>query len=87
AWLVLPGGLGTLAEFAMSWDLAAIGVLEPRPLILYGEMWQAMMPTLSQHLLFSQSTPLPLLQLCTTPDEVLSALAGTLPSDAIEACE
>ncbi len=27
AWLALPGGLGTLAELAMSWDLLAIGVL------------------------------------------------------------
>jgi len=83
AWLVLPGGLGTLAEFAMSWDLAAIGVLETRPLIVYGEMWQTIVPTLSEHLLFSNTNPLPLLQLCTTPDEVMTALVGTPPSDAI----
>jgi hypothetical protein len=83
AWVVLPGGLGTLAEFAMSWDLAAIGVLESRPLIVYGDMWQAIIPTLSENLLFSKTNPMPLLQCCTTPEEVLAALAGTVHCDAV----
>ncbi len=76
AWLVLPGGLGTLAEFAMCWDMLAIGVLEPRPLIVYGEMWREILPVLEQSLRFSVGAPMTAIQLCRNSDEVLQALAG-----------
>ncbi len=76
AWLVLPGGLGTLAEFAMCWDMLAIGVLEPRPLIIYGEMWQNVLPVLEKSLRFSVGAPMAAIQLCHNSDEVLQALAG-----------
>lgn len=38
--LALPGGPGTLAEIALTWNLMIIGALHRRPLILIGEGWQ-----------------------------------------------
>ncbi|MFC1537076.1 LOG family protein [Pseudomonadota bacterium] len=74
AYLVLPGGLGTLAELAMSWDLLAINVLEPRPLILYGSMWKAIHDQLHNSLVMSVDHGFELMNICESHDEVLSAL-------------
>jgi len=74
AWLVLPGGLGTLAELAMTWDLLAIRVLEPRPLLLYGEMWQPIVDTLSVQLVLSADKAFESIQICNSHEDVLNAL-------------
>jgi len=74
AWLVLPGGLGTLSELAMSWDLRAINILKNRPLILYGDMWSGIVSTLQDSLIMSVDHGFDMLTLCTTHDDVLSAL-------------
>ena len=39
--LVLPGGIGTLAELAVMWSQLQTGSISPRPLIFIGEGWQA----------------------------------------------
>ncbi|MDQ6971553.1 MAG: LOG family protein, partial [Mariprofundaceae bacterium] len=75
AYLVLPGGLGTLAEWAMSWDLQAIGVLEKRPLIVYGDSWTPLIEPLKESLICSVDESFELLHHCRTPDEVLAVLA------------
>jgi len=74
AWLVLPGGLGTLAEVAMTWDLLAIRVLEPRPLLLYGKMWEPIIETLSEHLILSADSAFESIQICHSHAEVLQSL-------------
>ena len=43
AYLALPGGVGTLAEISLTWNLLITGGLSPRPLILIGPGWQATM--------------------------------------------
>ena len=74
AWLVLPGGLGTLAELSMTWDLLAINMLKKRPLILYGAMWQNILPILEQELMTSVHDIRNDIHLCQTHDEVLHTL-------------
>lgn len=37
--IVLPGGIGTLSEFALAWSLVQAREIPLRPLILLGEMW------------------------------------------------
>lgn len=74
AYLVLPGGLGTLAELAMTWDLLAIRVLEPRPCIIYGESWGHILPVLKTELEMSVDHAFDLVRLCTTANEVLQLL-------------
>ena len=41
AYLALPGGVGTLAEVTLTWNLLLTRILPPRPLILIGSGWQA----------------------------------------------
>jgi len=74
AWLVLPGGLGTLAELAMTWDLLAIRVLEPRPLLLYGDMWKPIVDTLSGQLILSADKAFESIRICHSHQDVLDAL-------------
>ncbi len=74
AWLVLPGGLGTLAELAMTWDLVAIRVLEPRPLLVYGDMWLPVMDILRQQLVLSMDQAFSCITYCPTHADALHAL-------------
>ncbi|MDX8397983.1 MAG: LOG family protein [Mariprofundaceae bacterium] len=75
AWIVLPGGLGTLSELAMTWDLCAINMLQDRPLILYGEMWPAIIDQLQDSLVMSVDHGfIDILSVCQSHDEVLRAL-------------
>jgi uncharacterized protein (TIGR00730 family) len=39
--IALPGGIGTLTEIALLWNLMAVEVLHRRPLILVGRGWQS----------------------------------------------
>ncbi len=41
ACLALPGGIGTLAELVLTWNLLLTRILTPRPLILIGQGWPA----------------------------------------------
>jgi len=75
AYIVLPGGLGTLAEFAMTWDLLAIKILEPRPLLVYGECWLPLIDMMKQQLVMSVDHGFESIVYCATHDDVLEALA------------
>jgi predicted Rossmann-fold nucleotide-binding protein len=39
--MALPGGPGTLAEIALTWNLLLTGSITPKPLILIGPGWQS----------------------------------------------
>jgi predicted Rossmann-fold nucleotide-binding protein len=39
--LALPGGVGTLAEIAVMWSQLQTGASDPKPLILIGKGWEA----------------------------------------------
>lgn len=43
AMVVLPGGIGTLSEFALAWSYMQVGEMSRRPLVLLGEMWKQTM--------------------------------------------
>jgi hypothetical protein len=38
-----PGGVGTLSEIALSWSMLQTGALTPRPFILIGDGWRAVL--------------------------------------------
>ncbi|MFM8584236.1 MAG: LOG family protein, partial [Planctomycetaceae bacterium] len=42
AFIVAPGGIGTLLEVAMIWQLLQVGHMTDVPLILMGDMWKGM---------------------------------------------
>ena len=39
AWVAFPGGVGTLSEVALCWNLIQTDSLPPRPLVIVGERW------------------------------------------------
>lgn len=41
--VTLPGGAGTLAEMSLTMNLLYLGALAPKPLVLLGPDWQALM--------------------------------------------
>jgi uncharacterized protein (TIGR00730 family) len=58
ACLALPGGVGTLAELVLTWNLLLTRILPPRPLILIGTGWQAVI----DKFLVEQSEFVPIVQ-------------------------
>jgi uncharacterized protein (TIGR00725 family) len=58
ACLALPGGVGTLAELVLTWNLLLTRILPPRPLILIGSGWQ----TIIDLFLAEQGKFVPLIQ-------------------------
>ena len=40
AYVVLPGGAGTLAELGIVWNLALLGALQGKPLVVVGSGWR-----------------------------------------------
>ncbi len=44
--IALPGGIGTLLEISLAWNLRVIHALPPQPLILVGRGWQQTFETL-----------------------------------------
>jgi uncharacterized protein (TIGR00730 family) len=39
-YVVLPGGSGTLVELAAVWNLAAVGALHGKPIVVVGQTWE-----------------------------------------------
>ncbi len=50
AFIVLKGGIGTLAEMTFVWTLTAVGELR-KPIILVGDVWQKTVDDMSKRLL------------------------------------
>lgn len=50
AFIVLPGGMGTLLEMAMVWNLAKIGPAAGKPIVLVGYRWKAALEAIRKHL-------------------------------------
>jgi hypothetical protein len=46
ACLALPGGVGTLAELVLTWNLLLTRILPPRPIILIGAGWHSVIDSL-----------------------------------------
>jgi len=41
--IALPGGVGTMLEICLTWNLLTIEAMDPKPMILIGEGWHAVM--------------------------------------------
>ncbi len=46
--IVLPGGIGTLVEMSMAWNLIQVGEIAARPLVLLGDLWRDTIDTFVQ---------------------------------------
>jgi len=75
--IALPGGPGTLTEIALTWNLLLTESIAPRPLILVGNGWKAVIGTLFQT--FDNYIPesqRPWLSLVDDPEQALEVLSA-----------
>ena len=75
AWVAFSGGVGTLQEVALCWNLVQTGLAEPRPLVLVGERWDRQVRLLREVLLVSDPRHFDLVRTATTAQEALGALS------------
>jgi len=84
--IALPGGVGTLLEISLSWNLRVIHAVPPQPLILVGQGWQQTFETLLEaqgQYISSQAREF--LRFVPNGDAALATLLAVLPPDADEA--
>jgi uncharacterized protein (TIGR00730 family) len=75
AYVVLPGGTGTLVELALAWELREKRLLSgERPLIVVGSVWQPAIELIQQAQ--PQARPPQVAQSVAEVREILSAIAG-----------
>lgn len=74
AYVAMQGGLGTLAEVSFAWQELAVGMIEPRPLILVGEAWRRMVACWQENLLTS-ADKYNFMALVDTPEQACALLA------------
>ena len=75
AYVALPGGPGTLSEVALAWNLVQTESIEPRPLVLVGPRWRALVDCF-RSMLRVEGRDLALLTVADSVDDVLPQLAG-----------
>lgn len=73
AWVAVAGGIGTLAELALAWNLLQTGDLVPRPLVLVGERWAGLLPAIRAHLVVDDAD-LALVRRVDGPEEAVAVL-------------
>lgn len=79
--VALPGGIGTLAELALLWDLTKVGEMPRYPIVAVGEGWARTLRTfltIAGDYVHPQAAPL--LSLAPTVEDVLSLLLAQTPS-------
>src|SRR3984893_9646714 len=80
AYVVLPGGAGTLAELGIVWNLALLGALQNKPIIVVGRGWQRVLRTMIDEL-HTVERDLGYLQFATDVDEVIGLLSEVVSAD------
>ena len=48
AYIVLPGGTGTLVELSLVWEMMNKNMISNRPIICYGEMWKSIVNAMEE---------------------------------------
>jgi uncharacterized protein (TIGR00730 family) len=71
AWVAFPGGVGTLKEVALCWNLVQNGLAEPRPFVLVGERWAHLVGAFRDALIVSDPAHFDLLEPVPTAEEAL----------------
>ena len=77
AYVVLPGGAGTLAELGIVWNLALLGALHGKPLVVVGDGWRRVLQTMIDEL-HTIETDLQFLRLVPDVSSAVEVLAGAL---------
>jgi uncharacterized protein (TIGR00730 family) len=71
AWVAFPGGVGTLQEVALCWNLVQNGLADPRPLVVVGDRWERLEAILREILIVSDPAHFELVTHVSTAEEAL----------------
>jgi uncharacterized protein (TIGR00730 family) len=71
--VAVAGGVGTLAELALAWNLQQPTDAPPRQVIAMGRRWEGMMPGFREHLI-DRTADREIVRVLTGPGEVAAAL-------------
>jgi uncharacterized protein (TIGR00730 family) len=74
AWLAVAGGVGTLAEIAVAWNLLQMDHVPPRPLVLVGPRWRAVLATVERELVVGPRD-LALPRVADTPEHAMALIS------------
>lgn len=74
AYVVMPGGVGTLQEFVEVWQLVRLGDLARRPILIYGEFWKPLMTQILDSA-FISDYDMQFVQQVNGPEELTAHLA------------
>ncbi|UCC85619.1 MAG: LOG family protein [Anaerolineales bacterium] len=71
--IVMPGGIGTLSEFALAWSFAQVGEVPIKPIIPVGGLWQR---TLAAYIdpIYIRTQDIALVTSVRTPAEAVGVL-------------
>jgi len=75
--ILLPGGVGTLAELFVTWNLLQIGGMASKPVVLVGWEWRKVLEHLMGHL-HLQTRDLKLIQVVETVEEGVQVVLDQL---------
>lgn len=71
--VIFKGGSGTVSEFGTAWVLAKLYFGHHKPIILYGGFWAEILDVFRKYMNID-STEMSVFEICTTREEVLSAI-------------
>lgn len=72
--IALPGGIGTLCEVMLSWNLLQVGELEVRPFALLGSIWRETLENFYDPI-YVKAKDMQLLYLADTPETAVAHVA------------
>jgi uncharacterized protein (TIGR00730 family) len=75
--ITLPGGIGTLSEMALAWSFLQTGEISPRPLVLLGPLWRAVLDAFN-HPDYVRESHRALLSFADTPETAVRLVRSTL---------
>jgi len=79
AFVVLPGGTGTLLELAAVWEFMNKGIIGPRPVVLLGGFWNRLVEGVRSHLLLEgRADASRLIQVAESCEECVAMITQTL---------
>lgn len=81
AYVVMPGGVGTLNELITVWELMRIGDIHVRPLICYGAYWRDTLAALKQSP-YVMPHYWDMLEFADTPQEVVTKLQNHINKES-----
>lgn len=73
AYVIFKGGVGTISEFGMAWELASLYAGHSKSLILYGKFWEKIMVAMVSQMIMRPDN-LQVYRVVESPGEVVAAL-------------